>query len=504
MQRKGNVAELYPAHQHADGRVWFKGTRRPEDKTDQWGWTCDPAQAHPDYNIEQEDGLLTWRGSEGLGAKTCQHDPTDGCYLCCRECNYDRHRCPGCGEPQNHGAPVCAQCRIDYELDQPTTIEENTEMTAITDDGDFAGRTTDWMNYPLPPEMPRAKSEFGRWGYYKLPHPETGRPTDYPRATTIAKTLDDESNLAKWRTRQIVTAIMALADMPADAPAGVLEGYTAGKLLGDLRSSISGASKVTDVDNAITKLDNMMGGAEAREFGECVHAWLEALAGGIVLMRDVPEMVRPHVDAFHRVLARHGLIVLPQYVERTVLNLKCLDAEAGTGEGVAGKIDCILQVVSTGELVIGDIKTTKRDSIKFSWLTWGCQIGGVYGWADLMLAPDGKGWETMPEVAEDYAIVLSVPSDHPEDAAALTMNKEFGGETLMDSIGVRSLRKRAKTEVPRFAIPAPTKESLRYVEARQALSRITSPEDGNAVYESFEDVWDADLDQFAEKIAELL
>lgn len=377
-------------------------------------------------------------------------------------------------------------------------------MTAINDDGTIAGRTTDWMGYPLPPAMPRAASQFGQWGYYKLPHPETGRPTGYPRATSIAKTLDDGSNLSKWKLRTVVEKVLALAAQPADAPAGVLPGYTAGKLLADLREAYSDGRGAYQINEAIEKVDLILGGAEAREFGECVHAWLEALAGGIVLMRDVPDLVRAHVEAFFRVLARHGLIVLPQYVERTVLNLKCRDDEAGTGEAVAGKIDCILQSVSTGELIIGDIKTTKLDSIQWSWLSWAAQIGGVYGWADLMLSMDGTGWEDMPDVVGDYAIVLSVPSDHPESAAALTMNKEFGGETLMESIAVRSRRKRAKTEVPRFALPAPTKESLRYVEARQALSAITSPEDGEAVYKNFEDVWDADLDEFAEKIAELL
>jgi hypothetical protein len=171
---------------------------------------------------------------------------------------------------------------------------------------------------------------------------------------------------------------------------------------------------------------------------------------------------------------------------------------------VAGKIDCILRSVSTGELILGDVKTTKRDSISFSWLTWACQIGGVYGWAEYMLSVDGTGWEPMPELVEDYAIVMSVPSDHPEDAAALTINKEYGGLTLIDSLHVRSRRKAAKTEVPKFALPSPTKESLRYVQARQALSSITSAADGETVYETYQDVWDNDLDAFAETISELV
>lgn len=29
----------------------------------------------------------------------------------CQRCNYDRHLCPGCGEPLPHGIEVCGQCQ---------------------------------------------------------------------------------------------------------------------------------------------------------------------------------------------------------------------------------------------------------------------------------------------------------------------------------------------------------------------------------------------------------
>lgn len=376
-------------------------------------------------------------------------------------------------------------------------------MTAIDDSGEFVGRTTEWMGYPLPPQVPRAPSVYGAYNWYKLPHPETGRPTGYPRATTVAKTLEDMQGLEKWRRRETVRAVVDLLNIVTehgnDAPAGVVPGYTAGQLVDDLVQAYATATKVTQIDAAVEKLYDMMGGAEAREFGECVHAWLEALAAGIVLLRDVPDMVRPHVDAFHKVLARFGLIVVPQYVERTVLN-----ANEELEEHVAGKLDCILRSVATGELILGDIKTTKTDSIQYNWLAWAVQVGGVYGWATHMLTIDGKGWEPMPDVVEDYAVIISVPSDHPESATALTINKEWGGHRLIESVELRGVRKQAKTEVPKFTIPSPTRASLRYVEARQALLAITTADEGQAVYEAYEDVWDDDLGEFAGAISELL
>jgi hypothetical protein len=40
----------------------------------------------------------------------------------CRECNYDRHRCPGCGEPLPHGTEVCnvAPCVSAEQITVPT------------------------------------------------------------------------------------------------------------------------------------------------------------------------------------------------------------------------------------------------------------------------------------------------------------------------------------------------------------------------------------------------
>lgn len=498
-----NVAQLYPAHTDDNGRTWYRPVLDKGVDTSQWGWTSDPAQAHPDYRVTVlhpvPDVTEVYEGDK-LRSITA---PSEQVYTFCETAD---------GPAPDPEVQIArggitwpeTDIGITFDLSDTTTTEETNDMTAILDDGTLAGRTTEWMRYPLPPETPRAPSKFGQWGWYKLPHPDTGRPTGYPRATTVAKTLDDESNLAKWRQRGLVKAVLDLSLLPPDAPAGVVPGHTAGELLADLRGAYSDGATAGSINAAVAKFDDMMGGAESREFGECVHAWIEAVSHGIVLMRDVPAMVRPHLDAFHRVLARHGLIVLPQYVERTVLNLKCLDEDEGTGEGVAGKLDCILQSVATGELILGDVKTTKRDSIGFSWLTWACQIGGVYGWADLMLTTDGTGWEDMPDVVEDYACVISVPSDHPESASVLTMNKEFGGETLMQSIEVRARRKLAKTEVPKFALPSPTKASLRYVAARQALSAITSLADGEAVYETYSDVWDASLDEFAETISALV
>ena len=229
---------------------------------------------------------------------------------------------------------------------------------------------------------------------------------------------------------------------------------------------------------------------------------------GLVLLRDVPAVVRPHVDAYRRVMAHRGLVPLPEYVERTVLNTRCNDLSAVRddgvtgGEAVAGKIDRIYRIVTTGELVLGDVKTSK--SLKYSWLSFAVQVGGVYGWAQQVLNLDGTGWEPMPELREDFAVLMHVPSDSPSGAAAITIDLNWGANMFIDSVATRMRRKEAPTAVPRHAIPAPSEAAIRYATARNELSAITSLDEGQAVYQKFESVWDADLNEHAERVAALL
>lgn len=44
-----------------------------------------------------------------------EHGPEDGCYGCCDDCNYDTHRCGGCGTPIAHKEPMCDECKELYK-----------------------------------------------------------------------------------------------------------------------------------------------------------------------------------------------------------------------------------------------------------------------------------------------------------------------------------------------------------------------------------------------------
>ncbi|UXE04425.1 exonuclease [Mycobacterium phage Funsized] len=459
-RRKSNVAAAFPARQQPDGRVY-----RRSGPGDQDGWSDNPAFAHPDYFAPGAPAPLP---------------PTDA------------------SSPTVVSVPpdTVNDAQNATQADSTTTTEE-TPMTALNDDFTEAGRTTEYQGYPLPPPTPRVASVFGKWGWYKLPDPDTGRPAIYPRATTIAKVLEDREGLAKWGRRETALRVAQLAKMEPDERLNPLFETTASSALSALIAATE-ADKVTAIDAVLDMIDNLMGGAHARELGECVHAWLEALDMGIVLMRDVPALVRPHVDAYYRVMSHRGLVALPDYVERTVLNTQCADEDMP----VAGKIDRVFRIVTTGELVLGDVKTSK--DLQYSWLSFAVQVGGVYGWAERVLTLDATGWEPMPEIREDFAILMHVPSNNPAGTAAITIDKWFGGEALVETAAVRNRRKIAPSAVPKHAVPIPSDTAIRYATARHALSCITSLDEGQAVYQSFEDVWDDALDEHATRVAALL
>jgi hypothetical protein len=514
-----NVAEAFPARREPGGVTWYRAAGHDGVSLDM-GWTNDLAQAHPDYrapgapqplDVNPAEINLRWPTNDELAIMNAA---------------------VGAKFDQVMAAqPVSAS----VHTDEPTTTnEEIPAMTCLDSNFDECTppRWTEWMRYPLPPETPRYNPTRNGWGWYQLPSPSTGIPTGFPRATTIAETLDDSHGLSKWKRRETAARIFQLSQMPANTVINQFHPQlTAGYALNQIDTALT-KPKVGALDDVLDVIDNLLGGAHSRELGSCVHAWIEALAMGLVLLRDVPPIVRPHIDAARKVCAHRGIIAVPEYVERIVLN------DRGEEETVAGRIDCIWRIVTTGDLVLGDVKTSK--SLKYSWMSFGVQVGGVYGWSARVLSADGKSWERMPKLIgvphptdhkddcpvretvdlfgddecyqckspadprEPFAILLHVPSDQPEHAAAITINQEWSGGAFVESLTVRRMRKEAKVQVPKLAVPVPSKEAIRYVEARNALSAIESANDGEAVYQAYEDVWDDDLGEFAEKISELI
>jgi hypothetical protein len=360
-------------------------------------------------------------------------------------------------------------------------------MTELNHEGEAPDeRATRTMGYPLPPAPPRAVATYDGWGRYKLPSPTTGRPTGFTRATTVASTLDDTYNLSRWARRETAR--------------NVLRGDCGGNEL-MVRATLNALDEAFDegknsaIDAVLDELDDACGSRDAAELGTAVHAWLEAVDLGTLRPADVPEQFQPYLRSYRGVLARYGLVPEPRYVERIVLN------DRGE-ETIVGTLDRIYRVAATGELILGDVKTSK--TLEYGYLAYSVQLA-LYGFATMMLASDGSGWEPMPAINQDYALIIHVPSDQPERSEAVTIDLKFGAETCVAALDARRRRKEAKKAVPFVhALPIPTTEALRHIEARHALQDISDRAQLSAIWEQYQEVWTDDLTELGEQFAALL
>ena len=284
-------------------------------------------------------------------------------------------------------------------------------------------RVTETMGYPLPPEPERFQPKWNQWKQYLLPSPSTGRPTSFARATTVSSTMGDRYNLERWIQRQQITAVMGAIE--SDDPE--LKGLVAA-----LSEQITEGG--TKVNTIVERISDLSGGRDAAELGTAVHAWLEAVDTGVVRPAEVPDRFKPYVAEYRECLLRHGLEPVAEYVERIVIN------DAGE-ETVVGTIDRIYRVVATGELVMGDVKTSK--SLDHAWLEYGVQVGGCYTRARLMLSIDGTEWLPMPELNTEFAVLVHIPSDQPERASVVTLDVAFCAMAYDHALKVRDLRRRA-------------------------------------------------------------
>lgn len=378
-------------------------------------------------------------------------------------------------------------------------------MMEVSLDGEIAARVreTEWSKYPLPPALPgRFKPEYNRYGQYQLPHPSTGRPSAFSRATTIASTLDETYNLDMWIQRQLIKSVMEGVRLQMDLQSGGRTPTPEEQQLHEAMTTLWSTDPATQKFNqAADVVNNLQGGRDASEFGTAVHAWLEAIDCGIVRPDQVPEIFREHVEAYRAVLKRHALLPVPEYTERIVCNDNN-GPDGQAGETITGTLDRLFRIVSTGDLVLGDVKTSKANSLEWGALDFAIQLA-IYRYANHMLKLDGSGWEPMPQLTSDTAYLMHIPSDDPQRSACVALNVGFGHEALKVAVYVRDLRRRAKREGLTGVIPVPTPDAVAWAEARHAIQDISHPDDLPKVWEEFQSVWTEELTELGQQIAGL-
>lgn len=342
--------------------------------------------------------------------------------------------------------------------------------------------TTRVHKFPLPPETRDYRPKYDHLRRYLLPKITGQGEQSYTRVTTGAKTLDDTTGLERWKLRSVVQGLKSNPHLLDNI---------------DLYAEPWEVNK--DLERAAEAAHEANGGAKAAEFGTAIHSWCEAVELGQVGMDAVPVQFVPYVTVYFQTLAKWG-ITHPvdatgrPYVERIVYN---------EVTGWVGTFDNLF-TLADGSVVIGDKKTAK--DLTFSYLAISIQLGD-YASASHILSLDGTGWEPMPEVRQDMAVVIHIPSNaDPARAEAVSIDLSAGRVAIDAALRVREMRSQAKNAIPNI-IPIPRPETmtpaggsrLRTTAAlRQLIGTCNTAEQLAEVYDQYSDIWTDELTELGQ------
>jgi hypothetical protein len=166
-----------------------------------------------------------------------------------------------------------------------------------------------------------------RWGRPLIAPPEGGKPVPYTRVSTLAKTLDDKTALAKWMCRQ--TAI-GLSERP-DLVALVASSHENKKTVGDAVKQAMDAAKSD----------------QAANIGTTLHALTERYDLGTY----DPVFVAPQL---HDDVTAYAIAMEPLEIEATEIFVVCDELQT------AGTFDRLV-TLPDGRRMVADIKTGQHE-----------------------------------------------------------------------------------------------------------------------------------------------
>lgn len=232
----------------------------------------------------------------------------------------------------------------------------------------------------------RGELGFGRWGRYRRPHPITGEIMEFTRCSTVAAAVQSTFALDRWQRGRLIKGLAGRPDLVELAQGIEVDDMRA------LEKISERAQESAGVHNGADK-------------GTALHRFAELIDGGRVLPRAISEVNRNDLGAYRDALDRNGLIALPELMERVVW---VDDLE------VCGRLDRIYQITTAdGEIlfVVGDLKTSQHDPIKYSAVSVAVQLS-IYSRARFFEVGNGTGlWEPPPvPVDQDLGLVIHFPS----------------------------------------------------------------------------------------------
>ena len=235
-----------------------------------------------------------------------------------------------------------------------------------------------------------------------------GKPVRHARATTIAGVLDDREALEKWGKRMVALGLVArpdLLDLVAVTPASEK------RKLNVICDDASEAAKSSQGANR----------------GNALHTLTERVDAGERVI--VPAALQRDLDAYRAELDRHGIRILPDYIELVCVNGKLAEPIAGTTDRI---------VEWDGALTVLDVKSAA--SMDFAWRKTAIQLA-IYANADSLYDRDTDTHRPMPDVRKDVGIVMHLPAGRGE-CVAYAVDLVAGWEAAAQSVAVRQWRKR--------------------------------------------------------------
>lgn len=268
-----------------------------------------------------------------------------------------------------------------------------------------------------------------RNGSRTMPHPETGRPTRFVRASSFGGHVSDKYNLMEWNLAMValgmgrnrgLTAISNATPIPKENMEHREQGWW--KPWSEIAHDA--------IDSAQAK--------SGAHLGTAVHAWVEQVESGELPLKSIPREFRAHVIAHMRIHEELGIRYVPEYREQLVVNM----AVAG---GVSGRLDA-LRLDKLGRLIVDDTKTGRNAPLGLDEIA--IQLA-VYANATHMYAPylpeSVNGYVPMPgNIRKDVAMVSWVPINDPDRAQVIPVDIKWGWRAAQIVGVIRAYQNRAK------------------------------------------------------------
>lgn len=258
-----------------------------------------------------------------------------------------------------------------------------------------------------------------RWGRPLIIPPDGGKPVGYTRATTVAKTLDDEGSLIKWAQRMTAAGLARRPDLLA---------LVASKLdeTGDIPEQHKNA-----VQQLCDEAKEHGGGSRAANLGTALHALTEQIDLG--QKPYIGSDMQADIDAYRQAVEPFEVLGVEQFV--------VLDEHR-----IGGTFDRLWRLPD-GRVVIADLKTGR--DLAYSWRSIAVQLA-IY--ANSIRYHDGLRTNLPADIDRDLGVVIHLPVGQAR-CDLYTVDLRAGLLALQHSMWARNWRNR-KDLHSSFVVPA--------------------------------------------------